>query len=81
MSSRISRSRPAPEATVAFYAAETVSMQGRHEQIPRAANFLSESRGAAGELPDDLLDWLEAERAIDLHLALPRGHVRRPDQT
>jgi uncharacterized protein YfaP (DUF2135 family) len=66
---------------VASNAAQTVSKQGQYEQISKASYFLSARRRAARKLLEELLDWLEAERAVDLHLALPRGHVHSPDET
>lgn len=74
MSSKISSRHPAPEEVVASNATENCVSQERHARIAEAAFFLSERRRAAGEPPDELLDWLEAERAIDPDVTLPRGH-------
>lgn len=51
------------------------SEERRREWIATAAYFLGERRARAGELPDELRDWLEAEREIDQRFAEVRGHV------
>lgn len=71
---------PTHDASLAPNASDPVSNQDRHRHIAEAAYFLSARRRAAGKLPDDLLDWLEAERAIDAALGMPRGHVHSPDE-
>lgn len=80
MSAKVSkRSRAplgAPVPATAVAPAKALSEQQRYEQIAEAAYFLSERRRADGEQPDALLDWLEAERIIDLQPAtLPVGHT------
>lgn len=69
-----------PDVSLASNAADRDCNPERHRQIAEAAYFLSVRRLEAGELPDELRDWLEAERAIDLVLKLLRGHVHSPDE-
>lgn len=44
--------------------AERCLDEGRRECIATAAYFLSKRRQAAGEPPDEVRDWLDAEREV-----------------
>ena len=43
----------------------TVSAEQRRAMIAEAAYYLNQRRIAAGELADEVADWLQAEQAID----------------
>jgi len=47
----------------------SVSDEIRHTMIAEAAYYLAERRGFNGDAESAYTDWLEAERAVDQHLA------------
>lgn len=53
-----------PGASTAPQASQ-VSAEERRTMIAEAAYYLNQRRIAAGELADEVADWLQAEQAID----------------
>lgn len=52
----------------------TVPENIRHTMIAEAAYYLAEQRGFSGDAESTYADWLEAERAVDQHLAQAQNH-------